>query len=678
MYSFHLSMNTPMNTTMNMHTFIMSCVVRASALLYIGAMLLASTSMLAASELAITPAMPKTGTAVSFRYKPDSTFTAAYSPTKPLHVFAYRFTEMTAQPNAIAVPLRYDATEAAWTGTLMIRPEDVFVLYKISNATATMDNKTFPKEDRNGGALWETYVSADGINPAQSSSLKAGFSWLGSLPAQCNRIVELPKALALMRRELVLYPNNRQAQVAELSLAYELRDIDEKTYRERVDRLLSTPYDSTKEHYVRAMMRFLNAQNKAADAEKLEEAFTAKYPQSELAQDYLYRKITSAQSEAFFMEKAQEFVATFPETYASYELQGFIAGALARNKKFDEALKFLEAQKYPSAVGYNELAKYWMWSDTSRQSGLEFAQKAVQLAYNPAPQHKPTFMTEIEWQKDSRLAIPITLNTLGAVLFQLKRDDEAMTQFKRALDETGGKGGPDTFMMMIKVLKNKNQTKEALAIAQQAFINLPKDTSITSAYRELFAAANPLAPTDLFAKERAKLLDSARTLRLQKMSAARLNLPPVQGTVTKVDGRRTTIAEHANGRVTIIAFWASWCTTCLDALSHLNILLEKYSGASSVAALAVNVWESREKDRMREARDLYRRRPYTQFPVAVDDRDELVKGFGVIGMPTFYFLDKFGRVQLKLTGFADAAPFIEYTEDAISLLQSDEFYKGQP
>jgi thiol-disulfide isomerase/thioredoxin len=642
----------------------------------IGAMLCFGAASILASDLLVTPAMPKAGATISFRYKPDSTFAPVYSPAKPLHVFAYRFIEATAQPHAIAVPLLYNAKEATWTGTLQVRPEDVYILFKISNATATMDNKTFPKEDRNGGALWETFVSTDGINPAQSASLKAAFAWLGSLPAQCNRIVELPKALALMRRELLLYPNNRQAQVGEVSLAYELRDIDEKTYRERVQAILTTPYDTTKEHHVRAMMRFLNAQNKAADAAKLEESYTARYPKSELAQDFLYRKITSAQSEEYFIEKAQEFIATFSETYAAYELQGFVAGALARKKKFEEAIKFLESQKYPSAVGYNELAKYWMWSDTSRRSGLEFAQQAVQLAYNPAPQHKPAFMTEIEWQKDARLAIPVTLNTLGAVLFQLKRDDEAMEQFKRALDETGGKGGPDTFLMMIKVLKSKNQTKEALAIAQQAFVNLPKDTSVASAYKELFAAANPLAPRDLFEKERARLLDSARSLRLQKMSAARMNLPPVQGSVIKTDGRRTTLAELSNGRVTIVAFWASWCTNCLDALTHLNILLEKYSG--SVSALAVNAWESREKDRMREARDLYRRRPYTQFPIVVDDRDELVKSFGVVGMPTFYFIDKQGRVQLRLTGFPDATPFIEYTEEAIALLQSNEFYKQQP
>lgn len=621
-----------------------------------------------ASEFVINPTLPKPGAMLTVQYKPDSLYRAVFSTAKQLYVFSYHFNESSSYPTAFATPL-VQQRDGSFGAQIQLRLEDVYVMFKVTNAAPLN-----PRDDRNKAQYWEAFVSRDGTTLVESSSLRAAMSWMGDLPEPCMRWVDYDKALKLLRSELAQYPTNRQAQIAELALAYELHELDERTHRERVQRLLSTPFDTTKEHYVRAMIRFLNTNNKTEESLALEERYTARYPKSELAQDKLFRFVRAAGSEEVFFERGKEYLRDFGASYTGYELQGHLMGYFYRNKKLAEGAAFLAAQPYPSPVGYNELAKYWYFSDSSQQSGLQYAQKAVELAYKPNIVHKPSYVTDIEWKNSTMAVVPITLNTLGAIQFQLGQDSLALATLSRSLAETGGKGGRDVYMLTISILRKQSRLREALDVARQGVINVPKDTGLVAQHKQLFEAVNPLSPLSAYEQEVRAMADSARAVRARALIASRLDMPMVNADFLKTDGKKGSLSDY-KGKVIIVTFWASWCKPCLESMTHLNIF--KKMNEKPVDVVAINVWESRDKDRLRDVRLFTRQNKY-DYAVVVDEQDTSIRTFGISGLPTRLYIDKNGKVQFREYGFQDANAFYESAAAIVELLNSEEFYKVQP
>ncbi len=612
-----------------------------------------------AGELTITPQMPKQGVTVSFRYKQDTLiFQGA---PKELYVFVYSFGESSGQPRGTAVPLKREQG-GIWTATTTTGMKDVFLMVKVSDGI---------RDDRNGGEFWESLMSNDGVKPVESSYLRSGIVAMGSLPDPCSRLVDLPLALTRLRKELIAYPNNVQAQVAVTSLAYELKDLDEKSYREQIQKILAAPVDSTRENYTRAIIRLLNLQNRRGEALKLEESFAKRFPTSEIAADHQWWYVQGAVSEDFFVKYAMEFAQKFPDKPANAQLQGQLMKTFGRRQEVGKALKFLQEQPYPSAYGYLELAKIWFQSDTSQEHGLPYIQKALQIAYNPPIQHKPVHITDVEWRTETKAIIPAIYNVMGAMYYQMNRDDEALAALQQVVKETNNNALKDTYMQMIAILRKKGRTQEAIAVATQATLALPTDEEVGKQHRALFdTLMTPPFGLLLYAQERKFWVDSSARARQYQRSSVRLNLSAIDGAITQLDGRRVTF-EEMKGRPVVITFWSSWCEPCIKSLPFLQFVYQKYR--EKVVFLTVNVWEETGKDRMKAVREFLDKNKFS-MPFCVDPTDDLIKKIGVTGLPLRVYLDKNGRVQYKEFGFQDPNQFKDNMEDTIELLLGEDFY----
>ncbi len=101
------------------------------------------------------------------------------------------------------------------------------------------------------------------------------------------------------------------------------------------------------------------------------------------------------------------------------------------------------------------------------------------------------------------------------------------------------------------------------------------------------------------------------------------------------------------GTVTIMVFWNTWCTPCLDQLPEIDKVRDIYATNPSVRFLAVNTnWrgDSRKKvDRFLE-----------QFPldmtVVYDSGARITETMGVAAVPHVVLIDKKGRLRYRLVG----------------------------
>lgn len=99
--------------------------------------------------------------------------------------------------------------------------------------------------------------------------------------------------------------------------------------------------------------------------------------------------------------------------------------------------------------------------------------------------------------------------------------------------------------------------------------------------------------------------------------------------------------ELASGKVTVVNFWASWCTPCVEEHPHL-LALAKSTG---VAIYGVN-----HKDQPANAARFIERYGNPYAAVGADPNGRVAIEWGVYGMPETFVIDGQGRIAYKHVG----------------------------
>jgi len=115
-------------------------------------------------------------------------------------------------------------------------------------------------------------------------------------------------------------------------------------------------------------------------------------------------------------------------------------------------------------------------------------------------------------------------------------------------------------------------------------------------------------------------------------------------------GYRAIPSSALEGRVVVLAFWASWCGPCHEELPVLERMYEQYRGNDHVAIYAVDVgWagetEANGEDWLRQNR--------ISLPPAYDT-GEIAKQFDVDAIPTLVLIDAKGRERFVHRGFSES------------------------
>jgi thiol-disulfide isomerase/thioredoxin len=98
------------------------------------------------------------------------------------------------------------------------------------------------------------------------------------------------------------------------------------------------------------------------------------------------------------------------------------------------------------------------------------------------------------------------------------------------------------------------------------------------------------------------------------------------------------------GKVTVIDFWATWCTPCLAEIPKYNELKEKYAG-KDVEIVGVTL-ESGSLDDIRPKVEEFQ----MKYSVVVGD-DKVAEGFGgLLGYPTTFLVSKDGTIFKRIIG----------------------------
>lgn len=115
-------------------------------------------------------------------------------------------------------------------------------------------------------------------------------------------------------------------------------------------------------------------------------------------------------------------------------------------------------------------------------------------------------------------------------------------------------------------------------------------------------------------------------------------------TLPDLDGATRSSREFA-GKVMVVDFWATWCSTCKETIPKLAELHEQYKGKGLVV-----VGISVDKGSTEKIRKAAKKLGIT-YMVLHDKDNTLAAEFGFTGIPSLYVFDRRGELCMSMPGY---------------------------
>ncbi len=119
--------------------------------------------------------------------------------------------------------------------------------------------------------------------------------------------------------------------------------------------------------------------------------------------------------------------------------------------------------------------------------------------------------------------------------------------------------------------------------------------------------------------------------------------PPPGFSLRTLEGTTLAFPEQTSGQVLAIRFWADWCPFCESEMTQLEPVYRKYR-ESGLRILAINVRQDPETARR------FVERLGVSYETLLDRDGRVARSYGVLGLPTTFFVDRDGRLKTKVIG----------------------------
>ena len=108
-------------------------------------------------------------------------------------------------------------------------------------------------------------------------------------------------------------------------------------------------------------------------------------------------------------------------------------------------------------------------------------------------------------------------------------------------------------------------------------------------------------------------------------------------TLKLVGGKNTNFTEYRDGDPAIIFFWATWCPHCRTQLMEMNEQIQAFED-KGIKLTLVDLGEKEKKiERFMKSKGI-------DIPVFLDPKSALEEEYMLMGLPTFFFVNKKGVI----------------------------------
>ncbi len=134
-----------------------------------------------------------------------------------------------------------------------------------------------------------------------------------------------------------------------------------------------------------------------------------------------------------------------------------------------------------------------------------------------------------------------------------------------------------------------------------------------------------------------------------------------------LDGKPLAL-ESLKGKIVIVDIWGTWCPPCRKEIPHFAALYQKYHD-KGLEIVGINYENDTSEEAVKRVKAFIKDQAIP-YPCVIGDDATRNQILGFEGFPTTLFLDREGKVRLKLTGYHSIIPL----ETAVEKLMAS----GQP
>jgi cytochrome c biogenesis protein CcmG/thiol:disulfide interchange protein DsbE len=126
----------------------------------------------------------------------------------------------------------------------------------------------------------------------------------------------------------------------------------------------------------------------------------------------------------------------------------------------------------------------------------------------------------------------------------------------------------------------------------------------------------------------------------------------------RLDGTKLNFPEELNGKPTAIHFWTQWCTACEPEMKAMESVYLRYK-STGLEVLAINVGERK------PAVAAFVAKLNVSYSILLDEATAITRRYGIVGVPTTFFVNGEGVVQAKIVGEADESTLEKHAKELL-------------
>lgn len=128
-----------------------------------------------------------------------------------------------------------------------------------------------------------------------------------------------------------------------------------------------------------------------------------------------------------------------------------------------------------------------------------------------------------------------------------------------------------------------------------------------------------------------------------------------QITLKDMAGQDFDLKKHTqNGKLTIISFWATWCSPCKKELDNMADLLEDWKKNYNVQLVAISIDDSRNAMKVKPFVDGKK----WKFDVLLDVNQDTRRSLNYPNVPYTLLVDANGNIVYKHSGYQEGDEFV--------------------
>ena len=130
-------------------------------------------------------------------------------------------------------------------------------------------------------------------------------------------------------------------------------------------------------------------------------------------------------------------------------------------------------------------------------------------------------------------------------------------------------------------------------------------------------------------------------------------------TLTTLDGEEVKLSDF-RGKNVVLNFWATWCPPCRAEMPHMQSYYEENKEKQNLEIIGFNMTFS--GDSIEKVEQFVASYKLT-FPIFTTFDESVIDQYGVMTMPSTYFIDEDGRIHSIYRGPLDEESLAFYIED---------------